>query len=368
MKKNVIFLGGVSGSYRTQYLIKFFLDNYNKYQIHYSSPFYFTNGGGTVSNRVISKIIRTVGYFFYILHADVVVVPVMSKEPYFWYKFARVLKKQIVVDFYISDYDRYVLDMEVVPKGSNKAKKLAIWDKFLIELGNPVIFLSEAEKKYYCDLVDAQVQNDHVKIVPFCIEGRSLATLPYFNNVTSTPVICWWGNFLPLHGIERIIEAAGVLRKKQFVFKMILFGNPRHKHEEYAKRIADLDLSNFVSINTHATFGNGELEDFLQTNCDLALGGFGISKKAKTVLLNKICDALAMGIPVLTANSEALQEHLNTESDVFVTENDVTSIADNIIDILSDKEVALKRSINGLSAYNRLFSIQSYFKNLRDIY
>lgn len=365
--QTIFFLGPVIGAYRTQYLLKFLKDN-PKFCIFYIDDDFFIRKSRSYFNRIIGLVIGFLTQFFYLIFSDVVIVPAMSYKDIRWYKFVVFLKKRMIVDFYISKYDTEVLDRKNVNPQSKRARLLMEHDAFLIKNGNPVVFLNYTELNYYAETANCSVDNINYKIVPLCIESRNRAKLPFINSSSDIPAIRWWGSYIPLHGLEKIIEMASILTAKKFSFSLILFGNSEKLSLPYRELINKYNLNDIVRIENDYSFYNGKLENVLENDCDLALGNFGDSDKAKKVFLNKIGDAFAMGIPILTMKTEALNELVDTNEDVFIAANNPVDMAEKVLEIFQNKKRALEVADNGNRKYNIKFSPKQYFNSLDEIY
>ena len=101
---------------------------------------------------------------------------------------------------------------------------------------------------------------------------------------------------------------------------------------------------------------NGKLGPFLAHNCDIAIGNFGSSEKAKTVLVNKLVDALSLGIPCLTMEAATTKELLNEGRGVIFSESQPESIAKKILEILDNKYSLSEVGEKGAEAYLEKFS------------
>ncbi len=143
-----MFAGSVSGSYRTQYLLKYFKHNI-RYAIYYVDDNFFSNNNTSFINKKIGTGLRLASQFFHLLFVDYVVIPAMSFTTPNIYKKAIWLKKKIIVDFYISMFDTYVLDRKVIQPGTKEAlkwKKGFGWPKTFTYWQAPL----SAKKHYRC--------------------------------------------------------------------------------------------------------------------------------------------------------------------------------------------------------------------------
>ena len=368
--KNMYLVGKVCGSYRAQNLVKLLLDN--KYNIYLDSgiDIYSKIIGKTFLIKVLIKIISLLEILFkmpiriyMIIMSDIVFVLPMNNSSQLELKISKLLKKKIVVDYYISFYDTSVLDRKTVKEGTLKSKRLKKYDKNMIECASKVLFLNKKEGSRYSKLADLELKDFNYEIVPLCIDEKKAVKLPYFNKKNDYITICWWGTYIPLHGIEKIITAGKILKNKNINFKIYLFGNSDVKSEIYKKQIEELELKNEIIIINTYTFSNGKLGEFLKENCDVVLGNFGDSKKAKSVLVNKLVDGIALKAPVLNGESVAPNEFFDYKNDIWKAKNTPEDIAEKIIEISNLETIEIFRRIeNSYKIYQEFFS-EKAFKN-----
>ena len=374
MNKNIYIIGPARGAYRTQNLIKILMDQ--KYNVYYNSLILkkYLHSESLVK-KIIRKALRAfeeVFLFFYKLYfiaiSDIVFLTAMNNQKQLEFNLARLFKKKIITDFYISFYDTFILDRRTFPDNSKMAKKIRNKDRNIIEKSDIVLFLTEAEAKRYIRLCGLDINNINYKIVPLCVENRKSVNLPYFNGKNKQITICWWGSYIPLHGIEKIIHAGKLLKNIKNDFVIYLFGNSENKSMQYKNMINGLNLSENIKIINNYTFVNGKLDDFLVNNCDLVLGNFGDSDKSKNVLVNKVIDGVAMKSPVLTGESIATKEFFSYKESIFYSKNTPESIAEEIIKIMSlKKDIIRKRVENAYSIYEEYFSENAFKKNIISI-
>lgn len=116
--------------------------------------------------------------------------------------------------------------------------------------------------------------------------------------------VLFYGQFIKLHGISHIIEAARKLREVNINWVLIGKGQEADHirsmiSEEPLPRLNWLD---WVDYN--------ELTDWINKS-DICLGIFGTSDKASSVIPNKVFQILASCKPLITRESEAIVELLN---------------------------------------------------------
>lgn len=284
-------------------------------------------------------------------------------------KIAKLLRKKIIYDFYTSKYDTYVLDRKKYLKNSKKAQKMKNYDKYVLENSDLTIFLNEAEADYYCKVVGVDISKINYKILLIVTEKKPTARLDFFYNKREVFNICWWGSYIPLHGLDKIINTMKVLKYDyEFKFKLYILGNSKQKSILYEKIVDENNLNGVIEIRNDLTFADNKLDKFLEHNCDLALGIFGQSRKAKTVISNKVVEACAMKIPILTGFSTGMHEYFDPDDDNYLCENNVYVMAKKIIYISNNKRESLKRANNNFLIYKNNFSIERLGKKLNEIF
>jgi glycosyltransferase involved in cell wall biosynthesis len=120
-------------------------------------------------------------------------------------------------------------------------------------------------------------------------------------------------------------------------------------------------------LENDKNFADGSLETFLAERCDIALGTFGDTLRAGTVMVNKIIEAVSMGIPVLCRRTKALSEYFTDNVNIFFAERDPERIADKIIDLSSKKELMSEVGRNSAQVYTTYFSRKSFIGKISNI-
>jgi len=372
--RKIYIIGGAVGSCRTQNLIKYLLDhNYIVYYNPVSLSFYKDKKGLKMLIRKTIKTLEKLLLFpyrvYYIAMSEIVILPAMQNNYQSWLKIASFFGKRIICDYYISFFDTEVLDREKYSINSRQAKRLMAYDYSCINRSNYVFFLNTTEAHRYLNLVNITYDNKKHLIVPLVIEESIKCKLPYYNSDHSTFNICWWGTYIPLHGLENILKACQLLLlSKKIKFHLYLFGNDEEKSVFYRRLIKDLGISEVVTMENSYTFKNGKLGVFLENNCDLVLGNFGNSEKAKNVLVNKLVDGVAMKAPVLTGESIAPLEFFS-KNDIFYSYNSPEEIVKAIVSISKESTVDIQARVNNAyKVYRRFFSPTAFYRNLDNLF
>jgi len=363
LSMKVYLSGNVSGSYRCQNILKVLGDSGIQFCC---IPSVFFNPGFNNKNvnRVVFMVLLLITVpirLIMILFASQLIVLPMNFGiiSLFEVFFAKILRKKVVVDYYISSYDTLVNDRKLLREDSFRAKWALFTDQFILKSASTVIFLNESESKYYRKIAGISIDSDRIKIVPLCVDYKKELFGPRDNNREDSGFnVCWWGTYIPLHGLEHLIEAFRYIEDKSI--KLYLFGDSEEKSTPYRALIEKYDLSGRISVNNEYRFSNGKLSPFLKDNCDLAIGNFGSSEKAKTVLVNKLVDSLSLGLPCLTMETRATQELLANNEGIILTQPNAKDIAKTIVDWSSKRSQLNAIGSAGKKKYLDTFSPDAF--------
>ena len=328
-QKKILLYGNVFRDYRSQTLVKFLLDS--KYYICLVCPdYYYSNGNERQGIGKVLLVFQFIELFIKAAFTDIIYLPPMNTrfiKSAVWA--AKLFRKKLIVEMYISIYDTYVTDQKPlkgkqIKPGTQQAKNMLQKDIMALEKSDYIIHTAEHELYYWKKLLKANFSQDKVFIAPNC----NVSTLASSNKFKSDNRlrICWWGTFIPLHGLDNILGAVKILQKQGIQFTCNLFGVDNALFDEYAAKISKENLKQ-VYLRKDLKFSDGSLPNYLINQCDLALGIFGNTDKAYNTVPNKLIEALSMGLPTLTMNAPALNEFFNPE-DLWTCEPSPESIAE----------------------------------------
>ncbi len=362
----IYILGEARGSYRIQGFVKLLLDNRKKYKVHYDSLLYDI----PVIRYLKSLIINP----FVILFSNIVYVNTLDVDINIFYEllWAKLFRKKILVDYYVSVYDTVVLDRKWFKENSFLAKLAQFCDKIFCFCGTKLIFLTENEKQYYLRISHCEKYSIKAEIITLGIERRAKVECGFVYNGKKELSVCWWGSYQPLHGIDKILLAAKLLKEKSMPVHFYFFGNDPKKSPVYQNMIKEYGLEDTCFLSDDYTFANGKLEPFLKEHCDLALGAFGDSIKSKTVIINKAIEACTMNCLVLTGRSSGMEEYFdNGKSSIYICESTSEGIAEKIEEIINTDPTVLKdRIVASEKCYRQNFEMHvmtKAFENLIDL-
>ena len=139
----------------------------------------------------------------------------------------------------------------------------------------------------------------------------------------------FFGTFIPLHGVEYIIEAAKLLEDEGVMFHII--GDGQEK-EKIVRLTGALNVKN---IEFAGAVGERELASLI-ANADVCLGIFGNTQKAARVIPNKVYAYAAMRKPIITGDTSAIRELFDEHDMLLVPVADAKALAAGMLKLKSD--------------------------------
>lgn len=322
-RKKVLLVGNMTAYYRSELWASLVIEE--KYEVAFATRRYY----GTVG--YIRKLFALIFFNLEILFKSpfanlVVLLPMNHNSIFILVLLRKIFKYKLVADLYISSFDTSLDRRKHVKFGAYKKKM----DRLIIEKVDVLIHHSKNELDYIANKVGATINEGIFQMVPLCVPDR-------FNLINQTSTknefkVCWWGTYVPLQGLEQVLDSIRIIKETNTNqnIRFYLFGIDLNEKEMVYSFIKKYSLGEMVIFRIDATFSNGKLIELLK-GCNLALGVFGKSEKAKNIIANKILDAASMGIPILTMDSKITKEYFGER--VFYSSNDPADMASSLIDL-----------------------------------
>ena len=176
--------------------------------------------------------------------------------------------------------------------------------------------------------------------------------------------VVYFGQYIPLHGVDIIIRAAEILRDHPHIrFDMVGRGQTLAQ----ARRLAqERGLSNLFF---HAKWMTPEdlYARFIKA-ADLCLGIFGTRGKTDLVVPYKLYTALACGRPVLSADTPAIREFFEAGEEVsLVPPGDPEALAQRILQLSQSPAKRLALAQAGQACWDKQFSSAALAEQLIEI-
>ena len=266
---------------------------------------------------------------------------------------AKLRRVPIVFDAFLSLFDTVVSDRKLLPPRSISGRILAAIDRWACRLADLSVVDTPAHATFFSDL--SRLPEDRFRVLWVGAEER------LFHPRDEEPEpgrVLFYGTYIPLHGVATIIEAAKLLQGEAVRFRVIGSGQQRL---EIGRLVQELRLDN---VDLAEPLPLERLPDEI-AKAVLCLGIFGDSDKAFRVIPNKVFQALAMGRPVITADTPAMRAAFKADEVVMVPATDPAAQASSILALVKDQERARELAFRGHARYLRDYSQQTLAGRLR---
>jgi glycosyltransferase involved in cell wall biosynthesis len=260
-----------------------------------------------------------------LISADKVIFIWSAQQSLPWMIIAKLMRKEVVADMFNFYYETYVEDRKLAKERSLKAGIYFLLDYMCIKLANKVI-VDTIEHGQYMTRLYGEVA---YFVLPVVVDDELVDSVPVdTKTLTNGFNVLYCGKFIPLHGVEKIVEAANLLKHKPINFYLQGSGQTKNKIETLVNM---LDLNEKIKFIDRLPY---EQMLALMKSADVCLGIFGDSEKTKRVIPNKVLEALFCGRPVVTMTTISMKKLMNLDG-VFLVD-DVSSLASKIIVLYND--------------------------------
>lgn len=247
---------------------------------------------------------------------------------------ARMRGIPLAWDMFMSLYDTVVEDRRLLRRGGFLAGVLRALEGFALRRADFVFLDTQAHARRIEKLF--AVPDGAIGAVWVGVETEyfhpdpteSEYARPAIAEERSPLRVLFYGQFIPLHGIETIVQAARLTRDEPIEWQLIGRGQEAPRIKEM------LDTQPLPNIHWDEWVDYAQLPLRI-ASADVCLGIFGSSQKAASVIPNKVFQIVAMRRPVVTRDSPAIREMLDDASPCtyLVPPDDPAALASALRDI-----------------------------------
>lgn len=207
-------------------------------------------------------------------------------------------------DVFISIYDTVVEDRKMLRPNSLAARFLRGLERRALHRVDLAFMDTQAHARRIESLFDLPVKSCGSVWVGVETEHFLQHDVPSPRAADAPLKVLFYGQFIPLHGIPTIVEAARILRDAPIEWVLIGRG------QDAGKVSTMLDVDPLPKLRRVQWVDYKELQEWMAKS-DICLGIFGDSQKAASVIPNKVFQIVAAGRPLITRDSPAIRELLS---------------------------------------------------------
>lgn len=200
----------------------------------------------------------------------------------------------------VSMHDTLIGDRQKFDEKSFAARMLHKIDKRAFSRADHIIIDTMAHKDFLCKTFD--IPFEKVSVIWVGAESSFFRPGVKMPRITQKPFIVQFvGKFIPLHGIDIILDSAKWFKEEDVIFEVIGSG----QLEDWFKTA--VEERNLTNIRHIPWVPYEELPEKMRKS-HLSLGIFSTNEKALRVIPNKVFQALALGRITITAQSKGIDE------------------------------------------------------------
>ncbi len=241
--------------------------------------------------------------------------------------------RPIVFNPLVSLVDTFVGDRQRFRPGSLPARLLAAIDRRALRSADLVVADTQANAAFLARLAGLPPER-----IAVCFVGAEERVFKPGWAPAEPFTAVFVGKLIPLHGLETILEAAR--RAPELPLRVIGSGQLDGLLRSRPPNVEWIPWVDYERLPA----------ELHRAGC--ALGIFGTSDKARRVIPNKAFQALACGVPLVTADTPAARELLtDDENALLVPPGDPDALADALRRLAGDPMLAQRLGDAGLARY-----------------
>ena len=291
--------------------------------------------------------------------ADLIFIPYPAYIDFLFLVLLRRCDKPVLVDSFICLYDTIVFDRKMISESTLTARAIHLLEKRTLTSAQGVLIDTDVQRE--CLITRYHLPEEQVHVLPVGLDEQVWTSLPQ-QFMGDKFVVLFWGTFIPLHGIDTLIDAAILLDSTESDIEFRIIGDG-----QVAKEIAQ-KLNSIEVKNLHWRRGileTAELrKEIVRAHC--VLGIFGQSAKAGNVIPYKVHQALASNRMLITRAGAAASADLSGERGIIlVPPADSNALAHAILEARG--RLIESPELHNREVYDHLYSNTVLRKKLCDV-
>lgn len=262
---------------------------------------------------------------------------------------AKLFNKKLVFNPLLIFYTGFTEEQSILSKSSILAKVVKYGEGLVYRMCDLVI----ADTPYQQEFMEKifNVARHKVKTVALGADDIFYPYTPYIN-LTKKINVTYYGLYVPIHGIENIVEAARILKDdKDIHFDMI--GNRGQVFDATLSKVKKLRLKNIsfyydIPLEEHIPIAQ---------KADLFFGFLAKHPSIDRVIPNKVYQGLSLNKVVLTAEAPVIKSVFTHKENIYMVKPaDPKSLVNAILELKNNPKLRQQIAIKGHDLFSKNFS------------
>lgn len=260
--------------------------------------------------------------------SDILVVPHLGDTSVLLVKpFAILFGKPVVYISHNGLYCTLVENRGVFVEESVAARLLYRVDAAIQSLADQTVVFSHHSKTVLSNWFG--VPEERYEVVYIGVDERKFGDADL--NRSPDVDVLYWGNFIPHHGVETMVDAAASLPEHEFVFAGL--------SEQRGTIMDRTDRRGAENVRFPGFLSNAELEAHIQA-ADIVLGPLGDYTQTQMNIGTKVAEAAYLGKVIVLGDHPAPNEVFDHRESAFLVEpEDDAALVDGIEEVLTDADL-----------------------------
>jgi len=268
----------------------------------------------------------------------------------------KISRIPIVFDAFVSLYDTICYERKYFLPNSFFGKSVKRIDQMACQYATKIIVDTKASREYFTTVLD--VPAEKISVVYVGCDDRIFYPQDEEEN---TKEVLFFGDFLPIHGIDIILNSAKIVQITDPQVKFNLIGYTEKNREYYDLSIA-MGLKN---IRFYPPVPLEHLKSWISRATVCLCGHFSHFDKAYRVIPGKTYPCMAMGKALIAGDNPANREILTHGKDAWMCEMaSPEELAKAILLLLNSPDLRKRLGVTARSTYLNNVSNQNLMEDL----
>lgn len=269
---------------------------------------------------------------------------------------ARLRRRPVVFDAFMSVYDTVVIDRRLTAPQSPLGRALKLLDRLACRAADLTLIDTDAHAAYYAELLELGPE----KLGSFPVGAEDIFKPQDQRPAGGQLKVLFFGQFIPLHGIDTILRAAKLVEEQPIKFTIVGKGQLSDSIGKLAAQLKPQNIDWIDWVDYHKL-------PRLIADHHVGLGIFGDSRKALSVVPNKVYQIAACECCPVTGDSPAAREFLDEQCAMLVPPKDEQALAAALTELAADPEKAHLLGKKARRRYVERASVEAIGRQLVDL-